>query len=328
MATMKDVAREANVALGTVSKYINNKPIGDSYKIRIEEAIEKLNYQVNTYARGLKTQSTKTIALIIPDIRNPFFSSFAYHVETALFKYGYKMFVCSSNEAPSAIVDYINMARQNKADGIIAITYSDIDNIVTEDIPFISVDRHFSANIPCVAADNHTGGILAADKLAECGCRRPLFLRTGSSIFGETNKRKDGFLFGCKKHGLDSDVIIIDDVEGKWKTIFRETISYHLENNLPLFDGIFAITDQTAYQAIHVLDEFNLKVPEDVQVIGFDGIQVFNNPEEAYYVSTFRQPVEKIAKCCVDYLLNGKHEEIPSVTLFPVEYQFGNTTLQ
>lgn len=326
MATMKDVAREAKVALGTVSKYINNIPIGEEYRLRVEKAIQKLDYQVNTYARGFKMQSTKTVSLIVPDIRDPFFSNFSYYVEAALYQHGYKMFICSSNESRSVVLDYINMAKQNKADGIIAITYSDIDDAVTENIPFISFDRHFSANIPCVSADNHSGGRLAAQKLMEFGCRRLMFLRTGSPFYGETNKRKDGFLEGCREVGVEPEILFVEDSAGELEDFFRVFIRNHLDHDIPLFDGLFAVTDRVAYKAIRVLREFGLRVPEDIQVIGFDGIRKFNDPGADYFVSTIQQPIEKMANCCVQYLLEKKREDIPSFTMFPVEYQSGGTT--
>ncbi len=72
--TMKDVAREAGVALGTVSKVINNIPVGESYRQRVEDAIEKLGYHVNSYARGLKTNKTNCVALLMPSLRHPFFA--------------------------------------------------------------------------------------------------------------------------------------------------------------------------------------------------------------------------------------------------------------
>lgn len=70
--TMKDVAREAGVALGTVSKVVNGLPVGDSYKIRVEDAIQKLNYQVNSYAQGLKANKTYTVAVLVPNTTEPF----------------------------------------------------------------------------------------------------------------------------------------------------------------------------------------------------------------------------------------------------------------
>ena len=88
---MKDVAREAGVALGTVSKVVNGLPVGDSYKIRVEEAIRKLNYQINSYAQGLKASKTHTVALLIPNTLEPFYASLTYHINLALLKRKYRM---------------------------------------------------------------------------------------------------------------------------------------------------------------------------------------------------------------------------------------------
>ena len=76
--TMKDAAKEAGVALGTVSKVVNGLPVGEPYRIRVEEAIQKLNYQVNSYAQGLKASKTYTAALLIPNTQDPFFASITY----------------------------------------------------------------------------------------------------------------------------------------------------------------------------------------------------------------------------------------------------------
>ena len=121
---MKDVAREAGVALGTVSKVVNGLPVGASYKIRVEDAIQKLNYQVNSYAQGLKSSKTYTIALLIPNTVEPFFSALAYHINTALLKRKYRMLLCSTDFDSTQEQEYVTMAQQNKVDGIIGLTYN------------------------------------------------------------------------------------------------------------------------------------------------------------------------------------------------------------
>ena len=95
--TMKDVAREAGVALGTVSKVVNGIPVGDSYKIRVEEAIKKLNYQVNSYAQGLKANKTYTVALLIPNTQAPFFAALSYHINLSLLTRKYRMLLCCTD---------------------------------------------------------------------------------------------------------------------------------------------------------------------------------------------------------------------------------------
>ena len=116
--TMKDVAREAGVALGTVSKVINGIPVSEKYRRKVEDAIRTLNYEVNTYARGLKTQKSNLIALIIPNTLNPFFASFAYYIESALYKRGLRLLLCCANGIPEKEIDYLNMAANNKVDGV------------------------------------------------------------------------------------------------------------------------------------------------------------------------------------------------------------------
>ena len=122
--TMKDVAREAGVALGTVSKVVNGLPVGEAYKIRVENAIEKLNYQVNSYAQGLKANKTYTAALLIPNTLHPFYASLVYYINQALLKRKYRMLLCATDFDSKQEQEYITMAQQNKVDGIIGLTYN------------------------------------------------------------------------------------------------------------------------------------------------------------------------------------------------------------
>ena len=122
--TMKDVAKEAGVALGTVSKVVNGIPVGESYRLRVEDAIKKLNYQVNSYAQGLKASKTYTIALLIPNTKEPFFASLVYYINLALLKRKYRMLLCSTDSDCDQEQEYVTMAQQNKVDGIIGLTYN------------------------------------------------------------------------------------------------------------------------------------------------------------------------------------------------------------
>ena len=136
--TMKDVAREAGVALGTVSKVVNGLPVGEAYKIRVENAIEKLNYQVNSYAQGLKANKTYTAALLIPNTLHPFYASLVYYINQALLKRKYRMLLCATDFDSKQEQEYITMAQQNKVDGIIGLTYNP-NLIIEENIPFVAI---------------------------------------------------------------------------------------------------------------------------------------------------------------------------------------------
>lgn len=321
MPTMKDVAKEAGVALGTVSKVVNGIPVGESYRIRVETAIKKLNYQVNSYAQGLKANKTYTVALLIPNTRNPFFASLTYYINLALLKRKYRMLLCSTDFDSKQEQEYITMAQQNKVDGIIGLTYNP-NLIIEETTPFVAIDRSMSPKIPCVASDNFAGGQLAAEKLAALGCKNVAFLRIGSSLTNEPNKRKAGFENGCLSCGLSYEMKIIDD--GMPLEEFDEFLMNHIHNEKLSFDGIFCVTDNLAYHILKTLKRLHIKVPEDVQVIGFDGIRFFDDKD--YVCSTIMQPVPEIAEMCVELLLQENMLAKPPLVCLPVSYVYGGTT--
>ncbi len=319
--TMKDVAREAGVALGTVSKVVNGFPVGDSYKLRVEEAIKKLNYQVNSYAQGLKASKTCTVALLIPNTQVPFFASLTYYINLALLKRKYKMLLCSTDSDLKLEQEYIIMAQQNKVDGIIGLTYNP-NLIIEENTPFVSIDRSMGPKIPCVACDNFAGGQLAAEKLADFGCKNVAFLRIGSSLTNEPNKRKAGFENGCLSRGLNYEMKILND--GDSFDEFESFLVDHMDHGKLLFDGIFCVTDTLAYSIMKILHKLGQRVPEDVQLIGFDGTRHLG--EKDYVCSTIVQPIPEIAEMCVELLLQENMPAKPPLVCLPVTYAYGGTT--
>lgn len=319
--TMKDVALEAGVALGTVSKVINGLPVGESYRIRVEEAIQKLNYHVNSYAQGLKANKTYTVALLIPNTIHPFFAKLTYQINQSLLKRKYRMLLCSTDYSPGAEQEYITMAQQNKVDGIIGLTYN--PNLhVESDIPFVSIDRSMEPHIPCIASDNFAGGQMAAEKLADLGCKNVAFLRIGSSLTNEPNKRKAGFENGCLARNLQYSSKILQD--GDSVSEFEDYLREHMHDGKLDFDGLFCVTDRIVYDVLKILKKLRIRVPEEVQVIGFDGIQAFGDSD--YICSTIVQPVEAIAEMCVELLLQENMKTKPPLVCLPVSYRPGGTT--
>lgn len=319
--TMKDVALEANVALGTVSKVINGLPVGESYRVRVEEAIKKLNYRVNSYAQGLKSSKTYTVALLIPNTYHPFFAKLVHQINLSLLKRKYRMLLCSTNYGSDLEQEYITMAQQNKVDGIIGLTYN--PNLHVEDnIPFVSIDRSMGPKIPCVASDNFGGGQMAAEKLADLGCKNVAFLRIGSSLSNEPNKRKAGFENGCLARNLSYSLKILQD--GDSVDEFEVFLLEHMHNGKLDFDGLFCVTDRIVYDVQKILKKLKIRVPEDVQIIGFDGIQSFGDGD--YICSTIVQPVQEIAEMCVELLLQENITTKPPLVCLPVSYQYGGTT--
>jgi LacI family transcriptional regulator len=325
--TMKDVAREAGVSLGTVSKVINGIAVREEYKKKVETAIASLHYEVNTYARGLKTQKTGLIAVIIPTMLNPFFAAYADYLENALYKKGLKMMLCCSDGIPEKEITYLNLATQNKVDGIIALTYSDIGNYISPDLPIVVFDRCFeNRNIPRVGSDNYAGGMMAIETLLELGCHHPVYIRFHSIFPGESDKRKEGYLAACKKYHLEPDYLDMEDCDDTLEQM-KKFIDQHKKADGSLsFDGVFCHTDYHGYHFTKLLRKEGYRVPEDVQLIGFDGIRKFGGPNEELFVSSIRQPIEKLAAKCVEIVTETDRSSIPSLTLLPVTFEAGGTT--
>ncbi len=317
--TMKEVAREAGVSLGTVSKVVNGLPVGENYRIRVEAAIEKLDYRVNSYAKGLRSGRSATIAVILPNLTNPYFCLLADGINRALAARRHQMLLFSTDYCPAG--EYLRMARQQKVDGVICLSY-DPELQPGGEIPFVSIDRAFGPRIPCVSSDNYGGGWLAAQKLAELGCKRVAMLAIGTSIQNEPAKRRDGFSAACEALGLPCEMKLLtdgDDYQG-----FETFLAEHIRDGVPEFDGLFCGTDALAHRVLGTLQTLGVKVPEQVQLIGFDGCRAFGDLELT--CSTVVQPVREIATTCVGMVLHETDHLLPSLICLPVRFAPGGTT--
>ena len=321
MATMKDVAALAKVGVGTVSRVLNSSgSVKESTRRKVEAAMKELNYIPNAYARGLKMNKTNTVALIIPTIWHPFFSEFAYYVESNLAEHKYKMLLCNSDVSSDKELEYIQMVQENKVDGIIGITYSDLDNFVSSHLPFVTIDRHFKEETVCVTSDNFHAGQLAVEKLVEKGCHKLGYIGTHSRFPTETTKRRDGFEAQAEQMGVPYAIYDGEDPVME----FKQEIRTFFEKN-PDVDGVFAHTDFIALDILEVLDELKRKVPEEVQIIGCDGIKMEAGRKQ--FLSTIRQPVDLMAKAAVEKIIQViDGEPVKTKITLPVHYLEGSTT--
>lgn len=322
MATMKDVAQRAGVGVGTVSRVINRVPgVKESTLIKVNQAIKELNYIPDEYARGLKTKSSRTIALILPSVWYPFFSEFAYYVEKRLGKENYKLLLCNSNDNPTEEAKYIKMLKQNKIDAIIAITYSDIEQYIYSNIPFVSLDRYFDKKVSYVTSDNYEGGKLAARKLLEHGARSLAYVGSHSKYPNGTMLRRAGFRDYLENIGIDYKEIFLQEPVNDFTPYILEMLKVH-----PKIDGIFCHTDSLLLKLRKILNQYGYRVPEDIQLIGFDGMNL--SSDLPLGISTIAQPVEQLANGAVDLVLRKIAD--PSLKneakMYPVRYVDGNTT--
>ena len=319
--TMKDVAREAGVALGTVSKVVNGLPVGEEYRVKVEAAIKKLNYHMNSYAKGLKSGKTMAVAVIMPNLVSPYFALLTNQINRALTTRKYRMAYFSSDYDAHLEQEIIRIAEQQKVDGIICLSYNPKLQ-VPETVPMVSIDRYFGAKIPCVSSDNYGGGYLAAEKLKSLGCKHIAILRIGTQLPHEPYKRYDGFVAACEAMGIQYEKKILND--GDPYQEFVDFLQEHVHDGKLEFDGLFCVTDALVHQIRGTLRQMGISVPEDVQIIGFDGCRHFGDLELT--CSTIVQPVEAIAETCVDLVLGTNRSQAPSLICLPIRYEAGGTT--
>ena len=260
--------------------------------------------------------------MIVPTIWHPFFSQFAYHVEKELQQHHYKLLICNADGDASNEIEYIEMLKKNKVDGIIGITYSDIDKYILSSLPLVSIDRHFSENVYYVTSENYEGGQLAAKELLERGAKQLAYIGGTNIHENETVLRKAGFYDYAAKQGYNVAKLDmpepIDDVEGRIRAFVEE----HAD-----LDGFFTVND---FMALHVMKDMQAlgkSCPEDYQLIGFDGLKTAEGQD--YLLSTIAQPIDQMAIAAVDLLMTliqGQVQPSSHRVILPVHFREGGTT--
>lgn len=330
MASIKDVARVAGVGIGTVSRVLNNSgPVKETTRQRILQVIEEFDYTPNEVARSFKRQSTKLIGLMIPTLKNSYFSELTYYVEDELYRNGYKMLLCNSSTNREKEIDYLNMLKMNQVDGIITISYHEYYEKTKVNLPLVTIDRYVSENIPHLSADNYKGGKIAVEKLIEAGCKKLAYLGGEPPIKSSVSNRKIGFIETAKQHNIPYVIYEVSamnrqDILNKDGTISELEIARDFVDQYKDIDGVLTSSDLFAGAYIAELKRVNKCVPKDVKVIGFDGIQ--NNEYFKSFLSTIVQPVEEIGRQSVKTILGViNKEDVPKDQLFDVYYREGDS---
>lgn len=313
MASISDVAKQAGVGVGTVSRVLSGKGyVADKTREKVLKVIEELNYVPNEMARNLTQNRSNTIAVIVPDISNPFFSSMVNELEHRLRNLGYKTLLCNSDGEKTNEQSYLDLLKQNLVDGVITASnllsgasYADIEK------PIVSLDSILSPDIPMICVDHQFGGRRAAQMLIKAGCKHVLQFR--DSMDAQIKKRSndynitlDYFPFALRhiefEHAIKDAGIQYDEVPTKGAVTITEQIKRAEECFLlyPDVDGIFA-TDIPALQYARVAMAHGKRIPEDLKIVAYDGtdlVKLFYPP-----VNAIVQPIPEIAEKAVEVLM-------------------------
>ncbi|WP_028592621.1 LacI family DNA-binding transcriptional regulator [Paenibacillus massiliensis] len=297
MTTIKDVANLAGVSVATVSRVINDRGYvhADTRK-KVEDAVKALNFSPNEVARSLYKRKSKLIGLLLPDIANPYFPQLARGVEDGMQQQDYRLLFGNSDEDEQKEQDYIQTFIQNNVVGVISSTnypHSSIYNNLK--IPVVFLDRT-SLDRPSVYADGREGGRLAAKEIIKRGSRR-ITVMQGPSHIRPAQDRFEGAIEAIRAEGLDFRVIQTTsfsfNAAGVWA---KELFSNYADT-----DGIIASNDIAAMAVLHEAARIGRKVPDDVQVIGFDDIPMSGLLSPA--LSTIRQPAYEMGREAASLLI-------------------------
>jgi LacI family transcriptional regulator len=324
MANIKDVAKQANVSVATVSRVINNKGyVNEETRKLVEEAIKKLNYIPNEFARSLFKKVSRTVGVIFPHLSNSFYYSVLEGIEDVAFDAGYKVMICNSHEDPVREEEYIKQFVKYNIDGLITGSNSDasmISKYKELNIPIVSIDRILSEEIPSVTSDNVGGGYMAANKLVNSGCRHIVHFR-GPSVLLTVEQRTQGFQQCLTKHGLTCSQVDLAFVDPEVELI-REFLVNH-----PEIDGVFCDSDQMAAIVLSELHYLGKDVPNDVQVIGYDNtlLSTLISPKLST-VSQRMVDIGKEAMISLMTLIDDGNKELERHKLIPVDFIERETT--
>ena len=316
-----DVAKRAGVSTATVSRVINhNGGYSRETEEKVRRTIEECGFTPNANAIGLRTNKSRCIGVIVPDVTNEFFAKIIQELDFYLLKHGYSLLICNSNEDYELENMHIKGLIEKHIDGIVYISgQNEIKNInEIKHIPVVYIDRAPLNARMLILSDNQEGGYLATKEMIDKGCRRILLLR-------DVRCRKEGYIRALKENGIpyreELEVSCFPDYAEARKVMDRLVRSGGC-----YFDGIFATNDMMALACVNVLTENQIKVPGQVKVVGFDNISLtqFTSPQ----ITTVAQDTKELAIHAADTILKMiEDEEIKQKrTIIPVRLVVRETT--
>lgn len=331
--TIADIAQEAGVSLATVSRVLNDKPegVGEETRKRIKEIIERTEYKPCGVARGLATGKSRSVGLVIPDIADPFFPLLIRGVEERLLGRGYGLFLCDSSGNIAKEKEQVRILLEKRVDGIILnTTMSDcdcqLDLLDRHAVPYVLLDRMIEGREGAagVYADNRQGARFAAEYLLDGGCRTLLHV-DGPPELGVNKLRRAGVEEACQARGLAPGALL--RAEGDYSVESGERAIESFSRGLPFpAEAVFASNDRMAIGAMRALKRRGLRVPEDVEVVGFDGIELGLLVEPP--LTTIVQPAWEMGRASAALLLaliDGAAPEAKNIVLQPTLAARGST---
>ncbi|MBP2032340.1 LacI family transcriptional regulator [Clostridium algifaecis] len=275
-ASIKDVAKEAGVSIATVSRVLNDVDVvNEETKRKVVEAINKLGYRPNIIARSLKTQRTKTVGIVIPDISNQFYPEIVRGAEDVANIYDYNIMLCNTDLDFEKEMEYLRVLKEKMVDGVLymsaSLEPSILELIKQLQFPMVLVETANKAgDIPSVTIDNEKAAFDGVKYLIDKGNKKIAYIGVHEDEANANALRYIGYKNALKENGIEVNTNITYFGGLKAKDGYKG-MSKILDNDDNI-DSVFCCSDEVAMGAINALRDRNINVPEDVDVIGFGNI--------------------------------------------------------
>lgn len=303
-ATMKDIARRTGLGLATISSYFNGGNVREKNRIKIEEAIEELHYEVNEVARGLKTNATRTIGVVIPELNNTFCAEIITGMEDVLRSHGYATIVCDCRTDKKLEREAVEFLTRRRVDGIINMPVDEEGNHLKRfqktGKPIVLIDRKIQGiNCDSVLVDNKKAAEDAVRYFIERGHRNIGIIGGPEEVF-TAQERMAGYYKALESAGIPvresliwhGDYTIQGGVRGLEELV---------QNN-PEMTAVFVTNYEMTMGAMIGVNELGIRIPEQLSMIGFDNLQFARacNPK----LTIVAQPTDGIAREVAKVMLN------------------------
>ena len=303
MPTVLDVAKRAGVAPITVSRVINNSGyISQATKERVEAAVKELGYVPNTIARGLRSKRTRTLALVVTDITNPYFTLMARGVEDVAGDANYTVVYCNTDESEAKEEKYANILAQRQVDGVLLVpacgNVKTIQFLLSNDINVVALDRRVSeVEIDSVRCDSEEGAYRLVKLLIEQGHKR-IAVIAGPRDVSTSVDRVAGYRRAVAEAGLiENELIYYGEFNQHSGYEFTQQAMMH--STKPT--AVFGTNNFITIGVIKALRDLQLDVPGDVSVVGFDDL-----PESMLlspFLTVAAQPADEMGRLATELLL-------------------------
>jgi LacI family transcriptional regulator len=275
---LKQLAKELNLSISAVSKALRDShEISASTKAAVIAKAKELNYQVNPFASSLRKQKSKTIAVLVPEVANNFFSLAINGIESIAQERGYHVLIYLTHEDMQKEISITKLLQNGRVDGIMMSLSSQTSNIIhleelkEKQIPLVLFDR-VADNIDCpkINTDDYKSSYRATEHLIENGCKNIAFLSISNHL-SISNKRMNGYADAIKTNGLSFEnnlIVECSNDEAENKSILKKLLK---SKKRP--EAIFASVEKLALNTYEVCKDLKINIPNDVKVIGFSNLQ-------------------------------------------------------